>query len=615
MSKLLATKLTVLAVLLAAGHGVAGDELRIAAGPKASLLLEAAEGIATTISERAVLSSARPVVTSGSADALRRLAACEVDLALVSANVLRDAYTGDGVFEGGNADLRAVAVLHNQWVHVVARKGLKLADAAELKGRHIAVGRSASGTASAARLLLDAHMIGPGQFVPERLVDAAVTLQAFRAQEIDAFFAVDRAPSALVTQALAAGGSLVAVDTDALGRAVQGRTDYDIASLPGGAYGLAEDTPALVTNAALVTRSSVGEGVIHDLLEALLPGGDAAEATQPTTPPTEMSVAVHAPVPLHDGAAQYLDDTQASPEPIKVFVGLYLYTISELDLFNGTFLVDGYIWFRWKGRLFGDRGGSFEFTLINGSVEKIDDAPVARVSGWSRQSRRFRARLRASFDLKEYPFDTQVLPLVVEHRWLGSENMVFVPDDAAVTTGSLRDSFLSPRVTIGDLEIREVRHRGEDKVYETDFGVIGTSEWSGSSSRYVFEVEVERHIPPYLLKWVLPLAIVVAMCCSVFWTDPEYFDAKIILGFFAFLSCVELHAYHSEHLPDVGMVRGDIMYLVSYLSISLTVLHVVVESWLVNTERHTAHKRLNRISRIFIPLSFAVPVSLALLLR
>src|SRR6476620_1775986 len=108
---------------------------------------------------------------------------------------------------------------------------------------------------------------------------------------------------------------------------------------------------------------------------------------------------------------------RAEAAPTQVNVGVYAYSISELNIAEGTFLLDGYLWFRWAGEaLPTDR---FDFTLINGQVEHSDDAAVVHQDGQHRVSRRVSLRLRSNFHLADYPFDTQTLPLVIEHRWFG----------------------------------------------------------------------------------------------------------------------------------------------------------------------------------------------------
>ncbi len=302
---------------------------------------------------------------------------------------------------------------------------------------------------------------------------------------------------------------------------------------------------------------------------------------------------------------------QAEKGPVQVYVGVYAYSISELDLAKGTFLFDGYVWFRWKGDLPGEEKDTFEFALVNGTIESIDaGSRVVRRDGWNRQSRRMTARLRGDFLLSDYPFDRQLLELVVEHRWQGDDTLVFVPDDGAATSGSLRASFLADTVAIGEWHIRNVRHRAFPKRYETDFGSIAKDEWQGASSRYVFTVEIERSILRHALKLLLPLVVAVAMGFIVFWIDVKHFDAKSCLGILAILNCIGLHVVHADHLPEVGyLVKADWFFILAYVLLSLCLVVVVWESNLHLAGRHDAVRRLARASRWLFPIAFAGPIA------
>src|SRR4051812_41873378 len=179
----------------------------------------------------------------------------------------------------------------------------------------------------------------------------------------------------------------------------------------------------------------------------------------------------------------------AEAAPTQVNVGVYVYSISELNITEGTYLLDGYVWFRWQGNALPT--DKFEFSVVNGSVENADDTPIVHQGDIHRASRRVKLRLRSNFVFDDYPFDHQVLSLQLEHRWDGIEQLVFVPDDGAVPEGkSLKQAFLASGLKIGDWITDSARHRVETKQYETDFGSIQKGVWDGKSSRYVFEVQL-----------------------------------------------------------------------------------------------------------------------------
>lgn len=290
--------------------------------------------------------------------------------------------------------------------------------------------------------------------------------------------------------------------------------------------------------------------------------------------------------------------------PTTVYVGAYAYSISEVNMAAGTFLWDGYLWFRWQGDALGSDG--FDFVVINGILEHMDESAPVHQGDVHRQSRRVTMRLRADFDLKDYPFDAQVLPMVIEHRWFGDDQLVFVPDDGAVPQGrTLANAFLAEELRVGDWNVREVRHRGAKKTYETDFGSIQKGVWAGTSSRYVLEVEIRRALLPYVLKFVLPLLLIVAMGFSVFFISPKEFSTQCGIVITALLACVAFHMSQANSLPEVGyLVKADVFFLLSYGFIFFALAAVVGANRLVHVGKpQRAEWWIDRL-RLLLPLGF-----------
>lgn len=290
-----------------------------------------------------------------------------------------------------------------------------------------------------------------------------------------------------------------------------------------------------------------------------------------------MSVPRRALLALSLALAALSIPSSAAAAATKVHTGVYAYSLSDLDFQAGTYRFDGYLWFRWRCDELGDE--SFDFALINGEIDDIDDAPVIKAEGLCRQSRRMRATMRADFHLRDYPFDAQVLPIVLEHRRYGADRLAFAADDGAIPQGkTAREAFLARDLDVHQWEVLEVRHSANDHVYETDFGSIEKGAWDGASSRYRFEVSIARPFFPYLLKVVLPLLIIVGMAFLSFAIRPQRFDSKVSLLVTALLSTVALHLTQSSALPEVGyLVRADIFFLISYAALGASLVLVTLE--------------------------------------
>src|SRR5262249_52356735 len=211
-----------------------------------------------------------------------------------------------------------------------------------------------------------------------------------------------------------------------------------------------------------------------------------------------------------------------------------------------------------------------------------------------------------NFVFDDYPFDKQILPLQLEHRWDGIEQLVFVPDDGAVPEGkNLAQAFLSTGLKVGDWIIDSARHRVETKQYETDFGSIQKGVWDGKSSRYVFEVQLRRRLLPYTLKVLLPLFVIVAMGLSVFFMDAREFATQCGVSITALLSCVAFQISQ----PQVGyVVKADIFFFLSYAAIFSSLAVMVASNKWVHAGQPDRSNALTRKLRLPLLAAFGAGV-------
>lgn len=309
---------------------------------------------------------------------------------------------------------------------------------------------------------------------------------------------------------------------------------------------------------------------------------------------------------LGSPVASAADDTG---EPIVVRTGVYISSIDQLNIRKGTYLFSGYLWFRWQRPFQGDN--RIDFVVVNGEMVSIDEPEVHEHDGWYRQSHHFQARLRNAFPLHEYPFDAQRLKMLIEHRWLGTERVVFEPDESALPSDALGDKALGPDVAVRDWSIvrDDVRHASVVQTYSTDFGWLDPNKWNRKSSRYVFEVPVARSIVPYVVKSVVPLIIIVLMSFCVFFIDATEFQAQVSITITALLSAIAFHISQSNSLPKVGyLVVADVFYLLSYAVIFLALVQVIVAHVVYHRGYPRRAYQIDRVARYVFPALFFLPI-------
>jgi len=134
--------------------------------------------------------------TNGSVDNVLRLAAGSLDSGFVQADIAYWAYKGKKLFgeRGPMTNLRAIANLYPEAMHLVVRADSGILRVTDLEGKRISLDREGSGTRVDAKLILDAYGLSPDDFeaVAEPAGQAA---DLVRAGELDGFFFVAGTPA------------------------------------------------------------------------------------------------------------------------------------------------------------------------------------------------------------------------------------------------------------------------------------------------------------------------------------------------------------------------------------------------------------------------------------
>lgn len=236
----------------------------------------------------------------------------EADMGFAFAHVAYVAYVGR-LDADPMEQLRGIAVLQPNPLHLVVAKQSGIRSAADLSGKRVSVGPPGSGTALTASLMLKAFGISPDTLRLELLTfnDASERLIAggLDAIVVDASF-----PSESISRATAAGAKLIPVEGPAVERLRHDFPFLRLTSIPAGTYpGLQAPVHTVAADNVLLCRRDLDEGTVYRLTHELF-------AALPTLADQFTSLRLvdtahlpATPVPLHDGAARYYRERELFP--------------------------------------------------------------------------------------------------------------------------------------------------------------------------------------------------------------------------------------------------------------------------------------------------------------
>lgn len=248
--------------------------------------------------------------TQGSLENIELLAQGAVESGFVQADIAFQAYAGKGRFAktGPVSQLRAIANLYPESLHVVVRRDAGIDKIAELKGRRVSIGPAESGSAAAAMLLLKAYGL-TAKNVKISSEEPFAAADAIRAGALDAMILVAGAPMpAILELAQDTHVDLLPIEGPQIDRLLRENPFFSRRELPADTY---PDTPALSTlavGAQWLTTTEVDEDLVYELTRALwhVNTRRVLDRGPPNAKQVRLETALSGvSIPLHEGALRY----------------------------------------------------------------------------------------------------------------------------------------------------------------------------------------------------------------------------------------------------------------------------------------------------------------------
>lgn len=280
------------------------DSLTVATGGATGIYHGYGVGLADVFTERYDL-PVGVLETGGSVENLQLLADGTAQVAFSAADAVGDAVRGDGSF-AEPLDLRALARVYDDFVHLVVPAGSDIETFDDLRGHQVSLGAPGSGTSLIASRLLEAADIDQRQLRTQAL-GLERSIDALRAGHVDAFFW----SGGLRTPGITDLADEMSVRLVPLGDLVdEVRADhgsgYRHGVVPAGMYGLTQDVSTLAVPNFLVVPADMPEPVAYALVSTLFDARSRIASSVPTASQLDPVRAIFTePATLHPGALRF----------------------------------------------------------------------------------------------------------------------------------------------------------------------------------------------------------------------------------------------------------------------------------------------------------------------
>ena len=248
--------------------------------------------------------------SNGSVANVEAVASGELDSGFAQSDITFWAHSGTGIYQGQPPvdNLRAIASLYPESIHLVARRGSGIETVHDLAGKRVSLDEEGSGTLVDARIILEAFGIDEDD-IEAQFIKSNLAIAAIREDRLDAFIIIAGYPTGSVTELAATEAvDLIPITGPEIEELLERYEFFAEDMIPAGTYQGIGETETLSVGAQWIIAAEADEELVyemtkalwHDNARALLDNGHA-QARSITKATALDGIAI----PLHPGAERY----------------------------------------------------------------------------------------------------------------------------------------------------------------------------------------------------------------------------------------------------------------------------------------------------------------------
>ena len=269
--------------------------------------------------------------------------------------------------------------------------------------------------------------------------------------------------------------------------------------------------------------------------------------------------------------------------PQKVRIGIFILSIGKFDISTGAYTVDFYMTLQSD-----DPIGDAELEFSNG---RATFELMEKRNGDRERHYRVLANLNTNIDLRKYPLDDQVLPIVLEHKTRPVQDFVLEVNDAQTA--------VDPDVKFVGWDLGKTTTAVVDHHYAV---------YNETYSQYHMDVHIKRIRLPATLKTFLPILCFLVIVFLSMMVTLEKIDNRLSMGIGVLIASVMFHVSLSNAIPPVGyltLVDKAMMATYAVVGSNLT-LTVMLMRLMQHNEKDRANALGTRGFRVMSVLTAVV---------
>ena len=296
--------------------------------------------------------------------------------------------------------------------------------------------------------------------------------------------------------------------------------------------------------------------------------------------------------------------------PIDVAIGLYITNLASIDETPENFEVGGYLTAKWKDPRLAlplDQDRNDEATTRTLRVEDVWTPPIEAANSVSHKTRSyfmevdrnglvtyteaFNAVLSNNYDLRKFPFDTQVLQFEFQ-PFLSSSAAIQFAAQPLPLTGITSEQ----HTELAAWRVKRLQYTAEK---------MTSDEIVPATREALFQVVIERRSGFYIWKILLPLLMMTLIPSVVFWLDVKEFDWALKVPMTMLLAMVAFEFAVARDLPRIGYLTFlDAVFLTSFVFCFMSIGEITLVFLMQKEGKRIQAAKLRSAGRGIYPLSY-----------
>lgn len=289
--------------------------------------------------------------------------------------------------------------------------------------------------------------------------------------------------------------------------------------------------------------------------------------------------------------------------PINVFISLYVMDVESINNKKQSFTLDVIIKYEWKDERIKNVEGSFPLNSVwhpNVQLYNLRDVETRfpkfvsiQKDGTITYTQRYYATLRSHLDFRNFPYDTQTLPVTFVAFGVTPDEVKFVFKDAGG----------AKKFSISDWKIEPIGA----KISTLKANVFDDSEMEIIRPRFDYEFKATRYVHFYLWKVLAPMLVILFLSWAVFWIDPSQVGAQIGVSGTSILSLIAFLYKLDNILPPVSyLTRMDNFIFTALILVFLAYLEALTSTTFALKGKKEFALKLDFTFRIVYPFLFLI---------